>query len=449
MNDSAIFLRELQPCFLALPPEDVDFLRAHYARHIALQPHISGTSWQVTPGQVCGVIPLPSGRTLHIEPRISIRGVWQMLAWCWDLAELGERLTPRAGVSDLVQGIMGTYVRELWRLIQRGIAFGYSLSQDNLAVVRGRIDIRRQIHVNAGARHRFACVFDELSINTPENRVLLAALDLVPTGLVQHDRRLGSLIRRCRTELAAFVSAMSRNDLAAARVPPHAPHYRVPLALARLLIHACGPRHRPATQPAPTLLVEMPELFERFVCEVVRRKLPPELRLRQSGHSVALDEEHRTLLTPDAVVERNGIPSCIIDAKYKLRGEGTDTEGGREPSAPDLYQMLAYCVGYRARHAVLVYPEVCDTPPLRIERGMVRARVHQLGVDLAGGPRELEASCDALCARVTELAREVEESARDVFVREPDDRCGPPLIAAAVPVLPDRLPAIQVTSHRR
>lgn len=450
MNDSVISLRELQPRWLALSAEDVDFLRARHARHIALQPHVNGTLWQATPAQVCGIIPLPSGRTLHIEPRVSLSGIWHMLTRCWDLGELGERLAPWAEVSDLVQGLMGTYVRELWRLIQRGVALGYHPRRHSLAVVRGRIDVWRQIHVNAGARHRFACVFDELSVDTPENRVLLAALDLVRTGVVQHDYRLGALIRRCRTELAALVSTtMSRDDLAAARVPPDAPHYRVPLTLAKLLIHACGPGHRPGTRAAPTLLVQIPELFECFVCRILKGGLPAELRLRQSGHSVALDEENRALLTPDAVVERDGVPQCVIDAKYKLRGDEDRADGYGAPFAPDLYQMLAYCVGYRARHAVLVYPEACGTPPLRIERGMVRAQVHQLGVNLSGGPREIEASCAALCARVAKLAREVEEHAGDTFVREADDRCGPSLISGAIPILPTRWLAVQATPRCR
>ncbi len=419
-----IVLRELEPAVVALDPGEAEFLVRRHGRHLSLRlAPAAGDARQhlITPGHVCGVIPLPSGRPLHIEPKARIASVWRMLAYVWDLPEVDHAVAGSAGVGELVYGLGALYVRELARLIDHGLAWGYAERRSGLPAVRGRLDVGAQVRRDPAARHRFACVYDEPGADTRENRVLLAALEAARDVLrlsPGRGPRLGPLMRRCAAALSDVRPvAIGRTELDLVRAPPGAEHYRVALALARLLLAGCAAGHRPGTRAAPALVVEMPALFERFVCGVLERGLcrgaaqTPGLRVRRTGHAIALDEDRRALLSPDAIIEFRGVPVCVVDAKYKIGEQPGAATRAQLPGADDLYQMLAYCVGYRSPCAALVYPEPCGAAPLRIERAPVRAQVHTLGVDLSGDALAVGADCRRLCAQVAALATAVPDQA--------------------------------------
>lgn len=399
MSASAVFLRELETQHLTLAPADGRHLRRHHDAHLELRP-LPGDpdGWLVTPRQVCGVIPLPSGRVLHIEPKVPIGNLWQMLAQAWDAVELGLP-TPARGVAGLLDGLMAAYVRELDALLGRGLARGFVTRRAVLPAIRGRLDVAAQLRLRTAACDRFACVYHELHADTPANRVLRAALEVARVNCARH-LALGAALHRCLRALGGVsATPIGRCELASVCAPAAARHYRPALALARLILEGCAVSHRPGGRQVPALIVDTARLFERFVGAVLARGLPADLRARTSGRGAALDEERRALLTPDVVVEAGGTPACVVDAKYK-----TSAAASAEPGSEDLYQMLAYCVGYRVPAAVLVYPEPRATAPLVIARGAWRAHIHVLGIDLAGDWAQVRAQGAELCRRVAEIA---------------------------------------------
>ena len=66
------------------------------------------------------------------------------------------------------------FADRLLTAVRRGLPHRYRTMQDNLRVLRGKLDVRRQITRGAARADRLACHFDELSADTPLNRVLKA-----------------------------------------------------------------------------------------------------------------------------------------------------------------------------------------------------------------------------------------------------------------------------------
>ena len=399
-----LHLRELEEQYVLLSESDAEWLGRTHGRHLTLTRHSPGReTWLVRAGRVCGIIALPSGRRAYIEPRVPVRNIWTLLGLAGETDSLGW--PPGAGetFSGLVEGVMQMFVREVALLIERGVAIGYRQTDEVLASVRGRLDVQRQVRELPASLDRFACRFAEFTRETPENRVLAAALQVVlraAAGDTDLRARAAWCLRGigCRGDVT-----LQRNDLVAARVSAATRQYRVPLSLARLLLQGLGAGHRSGGGPrgaqTPSMLVEMPRLFERFVCRTLDRSLPPGARVRYAGHSRPLDDAGHALLTPDAVVEGMAGAVCVVDAKYKP--EPTDRH---EPSASDIYQMLAYCVGYGVRHAVLLYPRAMAAPPLRIRRDGFSATIHPMGIDLSGEAHTLRTQGEVVCARIAELA---------------------------------------------
>jgi 5-methylcytosine-specific restriction enzyme subunit McrC len=400
--DEDLHVLELGEQHVALSRADVEMLLRVHAEHLDLrqvdQARVPGsglTAWVLRAGHFCGVIPLPSGRRLCIEPRTPVNSIWYLLVAGEGLAGLSWPGAATASVSDLVEGLATVFLHETEKLLQGGPCHAYHRVRRTLPTIRGRLDIREQLRNPDRLPFHFTCSFDEFTVDIPENRLLVAALEAVSRIGLSRDLR-----ERARRAVAAFDGVRSAEPCPCGeiRLTSANQHYGVALGLARLVLAETTPAARRGAGRAPGLLVHMPRLFERFVCRMVAEGLPPWLHTRSRGHSVALDEERRAMLTPDAIIEQGGLPLCIVDAKYRAF-----SESGAEPGASDLYQMLAYCLGYRVSEAILVYPYRVQTPPVRIRRGDCCLQVHPLGMDLSGDAESLRAEHRRLCARIAEI----------------------------------------------
>ncbi|MGI5819297.1 MAG: McrC family protein [Armatimonadota bacterium] len=400
-----LHLQELGEQVAALTPADAQWLTQAHGRRISVtRSPACEDRWLLRVGRVCGALVLPSGRRVYIEPRIPVRNVWTMLGVAGETDCLSWPAGSSETLSGLVDGLMEVFVAEVELLVERGVTVGYRSADRILRSVRGRLDVERQLRELAATPDRFACRFAEFSRETPENLTLSAALQVVRAAAPGGSDLRASAVRCLRAIGCREDLRLQPNDLRAAPISAATRHYRTPLALARLLLHRRGVGHRPSDSfgapHTPSLMVEMPRLFERFVCRSLARGLPAGTRVRWAGHSVALDDCNRAILTPDAVVEGMAGPLCIVDAKYK-----PEPVGRHEPSASDLYQMLAYCVGYGVEHAVLVYPRAIDAASLHIRHDGFCASVHPVGIDLSADAQTLRPRGEQLCAQIVELAR--------------------------------------------
>ncbi|MEA3402152.1 MAG: hypothetical protein U9R79_13025 [Armatimonadota bacterium] len=393
---SDLHLQELERQYVSLEPREAEYLLARHSQHVGLRrAGEAREAWLLAARQFCGTIPMAGGRRLTMEPKARVGSLWSLLAHAPELAMVLPH-TARHGVTARdPAGVAAVFVTQVQRLLKRGLARGYREHRENLSSPRGRLLVGEQLRVNVARPQRFACEFTELGLDIPENRLLAGALE-VAEGVAGHLSHLHAGIRELRRALGGVKPAVCLTTRPL-RLRPGREHYRAPLALAELLLAAVGrtPVRGPRTVPA--VLVEMPQLFERFACRVLADGLEQGLTVRSTGHSVALDADGRALLTPDALIQRGRRPVAVVDAKYKTVAEATPDAA---PGPADLYQMLAYCVGYGVSDAVLVYPQPVTIQPLRIEREGPLVRIHCLGLDLSGDGRAIYDECALLCRRI-------------------------------------------------
>ena len=85
-------------------------------------------------------------------------------------------------IPELVAEILANAVE---RRLRRNLTAGYQRRQADLNRVRGRINLLRTERRQLLQRARVACVFDELTVDTPRNRYVRAALTHV-AGVVKN-----------------------------------------------------------------------------------------------------------------------------------------------------------------------------------------------------------------------------------------------------------------------
>ncbi len=103
---------------------------------------------------------------------IAIRNVYVMMAYAFGSIRSSEAeriATERFDhLHDLLAEIL---VRGVGTQVKRGIHRDYLDRSDELAGVRGRIDITRTIARRSTTRARLVCEFDEYEPDTPHNRL--------------------------------------------------------------------------------------------------------------------------------------------------------------------------------------------------------------------------------------------------------------------------------------
>lgn len=136
------------------------------------------------------------GDTGHIAG-IPVRNLWLLMFYASDLF----RQRDQAGLSavednpdeipDLVAEML---CHQVERRISRNLSHGYQPRAAALGRVRGRIDLLDTTRRRLLDRGRVSCRFDELTVDTPRNRLVRAALTRI-AGLI----RLYPLAHRCRS----------------------------------------------------------------------------------------------------------------------------------------------------------------------------------------------------------------------------------------------------------
>ena len=262
---------------LELDSGDASFIAQHLAGRVTIRRELADERFRINPGPYVGVVRLPSGTILRSVPRIKTANIFRMLAVAYGLPSL--RLSPRVELGDLremLEFVAEYYADRLEERIEQGLYRAYVEVEDNLPVVRGRIQIVDDIRRNYVLRHNIYCRFSELTWDVLDNQVLRrVAHDLsgwpfptsLQTRLQQLDRRMDevSLVSIAPSDL----DRLTYTRLNAGYEPLH--------RLCRLLLDGMSLSEEEGRTEFDSFLLDMNVLFERFVGRMFELELPRRL----------------------------------------------------------------------------------------------------------------------------------------------------------------------------
>lgn len=259
--------------------------------------------------------------------------------------------------TDLLEVVMQAFARDLFSALRPGLDRAYFGHHDDMSFLRGRLDLRRQYSHFAGRADRLSCHFDELVADTPLNRVLRAAADL----LCRRTRSLQT--RRLLSEaliLFDAVSPLPPGPLPIVHLDRMNQRFRSLHERACLFLRSIFQGSSTGAQNGIALLMRMNTLFEAFIGEILRRRLGScgwRVRLQAQGgvrHALQRDDRNLFAMYPDILLERGG-RNIVLDTKWK-RLAPLDQDHRRGILQADVYQMLAYRQAWNAEAAFLIYP---------------------------------------------------------------------------------------------
>jgi 5-methylcytosine-specific restriction enzyme subunit McrC len=232
--------------------------------------------------------------------RIPVRNLWLLMLYASDLFRTGG--VDKVGLEDnpddlpdLVAEILSHAVEVRQR---RHLSFGYRSRDANLSRVRGRIDMLATERHQLLSRGLVACRFDELTIDTPRNRFVRAALEAVSSVVRRKD-----VAHHCRS-LAAGLKAMgvsgaapTRAEISVDRLGRHDADDQHMVAAAKLAFDLALP-----TETSGANLLTMPDrevmwvrrLFESAIGGFYAVLLTPKGWTVRRGGALQWPVDHRT-----------------------------------------------------------------------------------------------------------------------------------------------------------
>ncbi|MGA5547469.1 McrC family protein [Streptomyces pseudogriseolus] len=364
--------------------------------------------WLLRAGSRVGALRTPGGPVVRIMPKTPVSRIFFLLgfslaperAWRDDR----EGTVDTGAYDDVVPALAHAVERRIDAALRQGVLQGYREVEESSLVVRGRILEAEQIRRHFGRTPPVEIAYDAYTADTPENRILRAAVE----RLLRLPGVPGPVRRRLahqRVRLADALPLVRGQELPRWQPSRLNSRYQPALRLCEAVLRGSSPEHTPpGADPLAVdgFLIDMNQLFEDFVTVALSEALKDHgltARLQDTHH---LDTAGLVRIRPDLVVRtRDGrTPVAVADAKYKV-------EKGDGRLNADLYQALAYATVLGLREAHLVYAagrlptrfhEVRGTAADADGRGVL---LHQHSVDLSREPGQLMSALRDIAVRLT------------------------------------------------
>lgn len=337
--------------------------------------------WQLTSQGYAGYIPLHPALHIHLRPKVVLDNLLYLLAYTYALDEwrLLDGLQPAASLPGFYAQLADLLARRTLRRVRLGLHRAYVVGERPLPYVRGQL--RPESVARSSVTPLLTCRFEVQTAVIADNQLIAYTLGrLARSGLLHGEiqQRVARTYRLLRDGLGIgegerpFTPADCQRRYTRLNqdyAPLHALCYFFLSNLAAQL---------PQSGPAPTIpfLVNMAQLYERFVATWLQNNLPAGWSL-QGQEQVAVGQDEALRFNIDLVLyDPQGQPYLVIDSKYKTPDA---------PSNPDFNQVLVYAQAKGCQQAVLVYPEPLPRP---LDVTLAGVRVRSLTFSLAGDVAE-------------------------------------------------------------
>lgn len=383
-------LVEWEPLDIVLSPAEVSSLLRCPPSVLQVQTLPDGAC-RLRPGPIIGRLRLGS-IDLRILPKYPMPSLLAMLVEVHELAKLTPDLVGYDTSPDVVDLLVQIFLGQTEGVVRQGLKRTYLQRDEELVAVRGRLDARRTVELHLRGHAKVQCRHEEYTLDGPENGTLLGALHAIQESRVLPVIRR-NLAHRMATE---FVGVTQRvPDTSKSRHVEYDrlnQHYYPALQLAELILHSMGVTQEFGSAEADGFLLNMNQLFERFVHRKLQKLLTPDgVQVRVQKKS-PFDVQKQAEIQPDLLIQGRHGRRVVGDTKYKI---GTTAEPG------DLYQMLTYCRVLNVANGILITAGTGERRTYDVLDGATTIEV--IPVDLGGTVTAIDRSLTIVANRIREL----------------------------------------------
>ena len=311
-----------------------------------------------------GVLQTKGGLTIEILPKIAdktdtdkskavlikmLKSFKKFPAKSSNLANLKTQNLP------LLEFFISMFLCELETLVKKGIKSDYITLEDNLKFLKGKLNINEQIKRNSIHKERFYVEYSEFLSDIKINRIIKITLKFL------YKKSNSSKNQQKIRELLFIFDEVSmcsdyKNFFAKLIINRQVKHYEQTLLWCKIFLLGDTFAPHKGDDLAFALLFDMNALFESYVGNFIKKKLPGTILQHQEKYLIEKPRKFR--LKPDIFLEGK----FIADTKWKIiRQDINESEKKYKISQADLYQLYAYGKKYECDKLYLIYPKIDGT----------------------------------------------------------------------------------------
>lgn len=309
---------------------------------------------------------------MNAAPVIPIQNIYFLFCYAWDRFEEAQSISTGAETSpDLPNLLSRVLLNGMHSLFRRGLDRNYQSISEDLATVRGHIELGPSLKLYAKNIHRLVCEYDELTHDVLQNQILKATLKRL-SSVVTIERELSREMQKMVRRLSD-VSDIRLSQECFSRVKLHRnnAYYDLLLKIAFLAFDCLQPKPGGAGFVFQDVLRDekkMAMVFESFVKNFYRLeqsefKVEP-LTIQWDGHAVQVEASGRLPQMRVDVFLRSPEREIIIDTKYYAEAMQS-YYGSKSFKSNNLYQLYSYLKNYAPiagreikLDGMLIYPQV-------------------------------------------------------------------------------------------
>ena len=341
------------------------------------------------------------------EDNVVIRNIYYMMAYAFRALDLKdyERLKTEdfEEVDDLLAAILAIGMASQQR---RGYERGYLPEEEDLAGVRGRIDMRRTARNEMARRQKAHCIYDEFTEDTQKNRILKATARILATGANVDPVRRRDL-KRCLVYMGGVSDiGTSRIDWKRLKYDRNNSGYPMLMNVCYMVLNGLVLSTEKGDRNAASFMdgQELYALYEKFLREYFRRHHPAvKVSAKEIDNGIENAPSFLPRLCTDITLE-HGRKMLIIDAK--CYGKILTLHYGAEKlSAANRNQILSYVLHAAYGNdldvsGMLLYAQTSKDRRLRETWGELGHKFHCRTLDLNREFRDIAAELDEIASMV-------------------------------------------------
>ena len=319
-----------------------------------------------------------------VNNKIPVRNVWFLFLYANGLAKYFGRFDAEIEDSPNIKSLIARLLCHVVELrLRRNLSFGYQQRRDNLARVRGKIDVLKTESDYLLQQGKVACCFEELTIDTPRNRLVRTALETLSKILNEkHTSELSDqarILARILEHSGVGAHIPSHSALATDQIARHDSDDKLMVSLAHAVFDLILPTETEGNRPllfAQRGEVNFPRIFEvaigNFYQSYFARNSEWQVNQGQWIYwNVGKQSAEFQLFLPSMqtdIILTNSTQKrkIVIDTKFRNVFERSRFADLKRFSSNNIYQMYAYIRSQEnsndsissGAEGVLLYPTV-------------------------------------------------------------------------------------------
>ena len=250
--------------------------------------------------------------------------------------------------NPFIEILIREFATSLFEALKRLTPKRYVREEENLNYLKGKIKFSENIRYNCTNQAKFYCEYDEFSENNLLNQLFLfVSTCLYNISNNSYNKKTLKFIINYYSDIS-FVR-FDKFKVSKIKLTRNQELFKKSFNLAKMFVEQTSVDLSKNKFENITLVWDMNKLFEEFIFELIKRKIPEFEAIAQKPKRLLKRENVTRRDTRIDILIQN--PKVIIDTKDKKFTDFDDI------SSADIYQVTTYCLLHNYKRAILLYPQ--------------------------------------------------------------------------------------------